>query len=494
MILSNKNLCLLLSAFIIIISISCNSSGKPPDKDIVKDPAQMEERVSDNFKKLLDYASENNGKINDSVTLKSLPLIREIYKKNNFETIWSQEDKWQPIADSLYEFLSQIREYGLFPSDYHLAALSTIRNKINTDSTSRKDAALWTKADVLLTESYFTIAKDLKLGRLERDSITLRNDSLLNDNYFIDYFNKAITNHQIIHSFHQLEPKYVEYEKIKAGISNFLNSDSLLAKNYDSALLKFKRIALTLDRYKLLPDSLPSSYIWVNLPAFTLYIYSADTLVLKSKVIVGAPKTRSPVLSSAITNFITFPQWTVPYSIIFKEMLPKIKKNINYLAKENLMVVDKNDSVIDPSTIDWSKLGKQRFPYLLRQRQGDDNSLGVMKFNFRNKYSVYLHDTNARGLFARSYRALSHGCIRVEKWQDIAHFLVRNDSVRYNIDTLKAWIQREEKHVVTNFPRVPIYIRYFTVEGKEDGTLKFNSDIYKEDSILSVKYFSERRL
>jgi murein L,D-transpeptidase YcbB/YkuD len=104
-------------------------------------------------------------------------------------------------------------------------------------------------------------------------------------------------------------------------------------------------------------------------------VIDSGEIILESKVIVGQPRTRTPVLHSAGVNFITYPQWTVPYSIIFKEMLPKIQKDVEYLEKEKLMVVDKYDSVIDPHTIDWSKLDKKHFPYLLRQRQGDDNSL-----------------------------------------------------------------------------------------------------------------------
>jgi murein L,D-transpeptidase YcbB/YkuD len=171
-------------------------------------------------------------------------------------------------------------------------------------------------------------------------------------------------------------------------------------------------------------------------------------------------------------------------------MLPQIQKNISYLDKQNLMVVDRYDSVIDPAKIDWSKLSKKKFPYLLKQRQGDDNSLGVLKFNFANKYAVYLHDTNARWMFSKNNRALSHGCVRVQNFQDLAHFLVRNDTVKYSIDTLTSWIVRQEKHVVSGFKRVPIFIRYFTCEGN-NGRIKFYDDIYAEDKILSERYFSK---
>ena len=154
------------------------------------------------------------------------------------------------------------------------------------------------------------------------------------------------------------------------------------------------------------------------------------------------------------------------------------------------MVVDKNDSVIPPSKINWKKLSKKYFPYLIRQRQGDDNSLGVLKFNFRNKYAVYLHDTNARWMFSKSDRALSHGCVRVQNWEELAHYLVRNDTIKYPVDTLISWIVRQEKHVVSGFKKLPLFIRYFTVEGV-GGKVKFYEDIYAEDKILAEKYFSK---
>ncbi len=147
------------------------------------------------------------------------------------------------------------------------------------------------------------------------------------------------------------------------------------------------------------------------------------------------------------------------------------------------MVVDKNDSIIDPHTINWSQLSKKYFPYLLKQRQGDDNSLGVLKFNFANKYSVYLHDTNVRWMFSRANRALSHGCVRVKDFLKLADFLVRDDTLKHHPDTLRHWIARQEKHIVSGFHRVPIYIRYFSCEGK-NGKLRIYDDIYAEDKVL----------
>lgn len=267
---------------------------------------------------------------------------------------------------------------------------------------------------------------------------------------------------------------------------------AVVAELNNSDVEKFRRIAINLDRYKQLPDSMPQRYLWVNLPAYKFELWDADTLRLESKIIVGNPKTRTPLLTSELTNYIIFPQWTVPYSIIFNEMLPQIQRKVEYLDKQNLMVVDKNDSIIDPHSINWFKLNKNNFPYLLKQREGDDNSLGVIKFNFRNKYSVYLHDTNARGLFSRKIRALSHGCVRVQEWQKLAKYLVQNDTARYKPDTLAAWMKRKEKHTINFSKRLPIYIRYFTAEAK-DGNILLHDDIYAEDKLLRNKYMGNRK-
>jgi murein L,D-transpeptidase YcbB/YkuD len=536
--------------------LSCSNAKKPPEKDIVVQPEQLEAHTRENIRNLLSYAAENSARINDSTSLHSLTLLHSVYDKNNFETIWSREDNWKPLADSLYDFVAHAKEYGLFPADYYFNSLSDIRARIMNDTLARKDAALWTRADVMLTDAYFKLAKDLKLGRLERDSLTIRADSLLNDEYFLSYFNKTMSIKTIKPVLEELEPRYIGYRQVKAGIKSFLDSSYLVNYTYvtqpskdtlaflqsltkrlaeegfakadsvknDSLSLsmvitryqlfkglkqtgkpnatlirtlndhdweRFKKIAVTLDRYKLMPDTQFKTYAMVNIPSYTLYVYDEDTLAMQSRVIVGSPKTRTPLLYSEISNFITYPQWTVPYSIIFKEMLPKIKKDITFLHKQNLMVVDKADSVIDPYTIDWQLMSKKYFPYLLRQRQGDDNSLGVIKFNFRNKYDVYLHDTNARWLFSKNERALSHGCVRVKEWEKLSHFLVRMDTLTYPSDTLRAWISRQEKRVVSRFPKLPLFIRYFTVEGKDDA-LRFYDDIYGQDRVLIDKYFARK--
>jgi murein L,D-transpeptidase YcbB/YkuD len=539
-----------------LFPLACKDKKPPPEKDIVKHVATLSERVSEDLQKTVQYLEKNNGKLNDSLTIAYLNLTDSIYQNNNYQTIWSRDDHWLPFGDSLFSFIDSSRDYGLFPEDYHQQALSFIHRIFLADSLGRKNAALWARADLLLTDAFFTLVKHIKQGRLKYDSVTLRTDTTLPKEIFMQSLSNVIQSGSVRPTLEILEPKYPGYDSLRRYIKEFLAkaefkpftylvypykdsvaffhllerrlheigilqpkaenldtlafqravrkyqrlqnykatgylSDPLVDKLNDTDWERFKRIAVNLDRYKLLPDTLPTTYVWVNLPEFTLRVMNDDTLVFQSRIIVGQPQTRTPLLTSEISNFITYPQWTVPYSIIFKEMLPKIQEDVEFLNKENLMVVDANDSVLDPHNINWEKLNKNHFPYLIKQKQGDDNSLGVIKFNFRNKYSVYMHDTNVRWMFGKSFRALSHGCVRVKEWKKMANFLIRNDTLKYHPDTLRAWIGRQEKHVVSGFAKVPVFIRYFSCEGK-GGRIKFYDDIYEEDRYLTEKYFGNK--
>ena len=536
---------------------SCRNKSlkkKLPEKDLVKRSGQMQERISEDLQKIVEYLKVKDGRLNDSVSIAYLSLLDSFYETNDYQPVWSKDAKWLASGDSLYNFIENSKDYGLFPADYHFRPLAFINRVFVADSLAKKNAVLWARSDILLTDAFFTLVKHLKQGRFKYDSVTLRTDTVLKDEIYWRTLDTAIRSGGIRESLHQLEPKYPGYDSLKAQIKNYLAkavfspytylyypyqdsvrffkslqkrlqelgilsgdifdmdttafvkvlkryqrthgltitgrvSDQLVDNLNNTDWEKFKSIAINLDRYKLLPDSLPKTYAWVNLPAFTLRVVDDDTLVFQSKVIVGRPDARTPLLTSEISNFVTFPQWTVPFSIIFKEMLPKIQENVEYLIKENLMVVDQNDSVLDPHKIKWERISRNHFPYVIKQQQGDDNSLGVIKFNFRNKYSVYIHDTNVRWLFGKSFRALSHGCVRLKEWKKLANFLLRSDSTGHQADSLKAWIGRQEKHTISGFPKLPVFIRYFTCESK-NGKLKFYEDIYEEDRFLREKYFT----
>lgn len=293
----------------------------------------------------------------------------------------------------------------------------------------------------------------------------------------------------------QLSNAIKKYQKNKGLKTDGKVSTALIRTLNVSDAERFKRIAITLDKYKQMPDQMPEKYIWVNIPGYYLQVWDNDTVALESKVIVGKPETRTPLLSSKITDMVTYPTWTVPNSIIVKQYLPKLKNNPNYLSRLGLRLVNGKGETISGSSVNWARYSKG-IPYRVMQGSGDNNALGVFKFNFNNPYAVYLHDTNQRYLFKNGSRALSHGCVRVQEWEKLAFYIARNDSMnlkkgdtlRYNTDSIRNYIANKERKRLDVKNQVPVYIRYFSCEGKE-GKIKFYEDIYGEDKILREKVF-----
>lgn len=274
-----------------------------------------------------------------------------------------------------------------------------------------------------------------------------------------------------------------------------LDEDGKVGKLTFKALQKTKQdyihqLELNMERWRLVTYASDKKFVWVNIPKYQMRVIEEDTIVIESRVIVGKPEHKTPLLKSTIRYFIIYPYWNVPFNIAVKEILPILKRDTTYLRRKNFDVLNGYGEVITYQPINWKRYSKTYFPFRLRQRMGDDNSLGILKFNFENKYGVYLHDTDGRRLFKREMRALSHGCIRLEKFIDFARFLVRDDSVRYPFDSLKVdLLKDQQKYVYLRHP-VPIYVNYFTAEVDTTGKAFFFIDIYRKDEKMleSLKY------
>jgi murein L,D-transpeptidase YcbB/YkuD len=192
------------------------------------------------------------------------------------------------------------------------------------------------------------------------------------------------------------------------------------------------------------------------------------------KAVVGKKKNPTPTIASHITNIVTFPAWNVPYSIASKELLPKVQKDESYLERNNFEVVDAKGNTVDDSELNWDSYTKNNFPYFFRESNGPNNSLGVLKFNLANPFSIYLHDTNSKGAFAKEYRFLSHGCVRLEKPIELADFLTKGTINTWDLKTGK---KDSESKIIKLDQKIPVFIVYMpvVVEGKKVTFLK---DVY----------------
>ena len=286
----------------------------------------MPEHIANDLEKTLDYILQNKGNLNDTVSLSYAKLDDSIYDAKKFASFWNENEKWLSPADSLYKFIENAKEYGLFPSDYHYRPLSFIRRVLVEDTVARKNAILWARADILLTDALFKLTKDLKQGRFKYDSVTLRTDTVLNNSIFTETLDTVTQSGNVTSTLQNLEPKIKGYDSLRIYLKNFLatakfkpytylfypykdsvdffnqlkkrffevgiiSSDSIdmdttqfiaEIKKYqkkkgikitghisedvvdqlnNTDIEKFKRIAVNLDRYKLLPDTLPHTYI-----------------------------------------------------------------------------------------------------------------------------------------------------------------------------------------------------------------------------------------
>ncbi|HEY8895641.1 MAG TPA: L,D-transpeptidase family protein [Niastella sp.] len=227
----------------------------------------------------------------------------------------------------------------------------------------------------------------------------------------------------------------------------------------------------------------------VNIPSANLMVISYGKIILQSKVIVGKQSTPTPTLAGTITDVVLYPYWTVPDKIATRELLPLIKRNPGYLAANNMQVLDKAGRLVNAGSINWSSLSASWFPYTLRQSTGCDNSLGIVKLNFYSPYGVYLHDTPWKVLFNFNKRYFSHGCMRVEKAIELAHFLLKDNTIA--IDTL------EEKGCVRHQAPLPIPVKdkinllvvYNTAWFDSSGVVQFNDDIYRKNTLQIEKKF-----
>lgn len=260
---------------------------------------------------------------------------------------------------------------------------------------------------------------------------------------------------------------------------------ALSESTYSRAL----RAALAMDHLRN-AIKYPSKCVRINIPEYKLRLYVNDSLKRVHNMIVGKPVNQTPELQSKIRALVVYPYWKVPYSISSKEILPAVQKNVAYLSRNNFKIY-RGEQQVNPYFVNWKKIKQNAFPYTVVQGPGPKNSLGILKFEFHNTHSVYVHDTPSKSLFRADVRAFSHGCMRCENPIDLAKTILdydsigkkRNDLTRDSLDTL---LFRAENYTIRLRNPVPIFVEYTTVYADRNEII-FYLDIYKrEEEFLKI--------
>lgn len=251
------------------------------------------------------------------------------------------------------------------------------------------------------------------------------------------------------------------------------------------AAARVHQIALNLERWRWLPRDLGPRHIVVNAADASLVVVVDGRPALASRVVVGDRRHRTPVVHAQLGAIVFNPPWNIPTSIAANEILPRLRRERHYLRDNDIVVVDRRDRDPFGLQIDWSVIARDRFPFRLQQQPGPANPLGRVKFETPNRFDVHLHDTPARGLFARISRTASHGCVRVERARELAALVLAMEPSPWDASRLENTIATGNTQRVPLARPLPVYLLYWTAFVDEDGMLQFREDVYGRDGRLA---------
>ncbi|HGY5131954.1 TPA: L,D-transpeptidase [Citrobacter braakii] len=239
-------------------------------------------------------------------------------------------------------------------------------------------------------------------------------------------------------------------------------------------------LALNIQRLRLLPGTL-STGIMVNIPAYSLVYYQNGNQVLASRVIVGRPDRKTPMMSSALNNVVVNPPWNVPPTLARKDILPKVWNDPGYLERHGYTVMRgwNSKETIDPWQVDWATITASNLPFRFQQAPGARNSLGRYKFNMPSSDAIYLHDTPNHTLFQKDSRALSSGCVRVNKASELANMLLQDAG--WNDTRISDALKQGDTRYVNIRQNIPVNLYYLTAFVGPDGRTQYRTDIYNYD-------------
>ena len=498
-----RNFCILL--FMACLFVSCEEEKKYSNRDItieafseMKTPSfAINSRTIRQKLKLIVKA--------DTGKFAAEKRVRSYYRENN-PFLWIDRHGIDDRADSLVAYLEQVEETGISSEFYNVklikSDLSKLRELIFTDDDDVN--AVMARLEFNLTRAYMVYAACQRYGYVN-PTYTINHCAVKDsDSTHVEYFHvfDVAMNHPGEDYYSSIINK-VKHDSVGPLLQSIQPQGKLYArlleelKKQDLSAEQRRKLICNIERCRWQVKDSPEQhekYVMVNLPAFRLYAHDGDSL-LTMKIGIGKDKTRTPLLHSKIKRMDINPKWFVPKSIA-----KNIAGRTGYLRRNNMYVFDKKEGKLPPERCSYQRVmdGKQ---YIV-QAGGPGNSLGRIIFRFDNNFSVYLHDTNSPWIFNSSRRAVSHGCVRVEKPFELAVFLLKKkdddliERIRYS---MKADLnpndneEGEEAEEIDNDmlistvnvePEIPVFLSYFTCYPQKSGELSYYNDVYGYDRAI----------
>jgi len=365
---------------------------------------------------------------------------RRFYKQHNFSLAWSDGRRPRPAMAALVRALRSAADEGLEPRRYGADDIDALNQKF--------DAARAVDADLRSTWAYLLYAWDLSHGASAPEDVDRQWRSARGDVDLQSALDAAVTQGRVDETLRALAPTAAQYQGLRHQLALHRPEPDI-----------DDRIRANMDRWRWLPQQLGDRYLLVNIPAYRLDAVESGRSVLDMKVVVGTKTNPTPVLVDEMTTIVFSPYWNIPDDIAEREIVPKVEKDPEYLEKHDM---------------EYDAEGRH-----FRQRPGEGNSLGFVKFLFPNHFNVYMHDTPARSFFERVERDFSHGCVRLERPIDLAKYVLR-DRPEWTDARIDTAMHRGVEQAVPLKTKLPVYLVYFTA-WEENGELRTVPDLYGHD-------------
>jgi murein L,D-transpeptidase YcbB/YkuD len=466
-------------------------------------------------------------------------LLMDFYNSRDNRTAWQTEKNRKIILETI----KNCEVEGLNPTDYNFSKLVVLEknfNELDEDEQINYDLLLTYNFQKYLTHLHNGKLNPRKLYNNwdlhidELDTKTILNNALEKDSLVSEIekcqpkaltYKKLITALEIINKFPEdktdsiITEDKIKHNKTNPAIINIkkkllywkdLDSKDSITSTYDDktfeAVKKFQtrhglisdgiigkstitalnfskeerkhQIIANLERWRWFAKSFAENYVLINIPNYSLNVVENQNITMSKRIVVGKIKRKTPVLTSVLQTVVFNPTWTVPPTILKEDLIPEMAKNRNSLKNKGIAIYDSKNNEIDP--LDWNEKKPNGYRYV--QKPGYYNSLGVVKINFPNKHSVYLHDTNHRNLFERNNRSLSSGCVRIEEPLELIQLILDNPK-KYSKEKMDSIVSTKKTLFIGIKKRFAIYQWYWTAWSENDELI-FRNDIYDLDADL----------
>lgn len=461
------------------------------------------------------------------------PNLSSFYQANNNVTLWNSQNNRGALLDVLVLSHKDGLKIDKFPIN-QMFAYQANYHLLNAENR--------TKADAVYTNAFLQLSKRIAEGHINPKKFygdwEAYKKSIDYEKIMVD----ALSNNKVEDALEQLTPKNQYYKNIKQA---YVQYDGLISKDtvrpitandqskvayqlallgdskanpaqlseeeltdalkhfqqrnglsqtgkLDESTLKTlnipvkdlqKKLAVNLERARWIPDEFGDKYVMVNIAEAHLYLVNNGEVISDHKVIVGKPARRTPVLSSKFSQLVINPTWTVPPTILKKDLAPQASRDSTYFARKNMTIYNNKGEEVSPG--EWNAEQAKAYRYV--QRPGGGNALGLIKFDFPNNHMVYLHDTSSRGLFGRKNRTLSSGCVRVQNPFDLAGQILQLESSKNTKDDLLEIVNQGKTKFMALKKQVAVHQLYWTAWADENGEVQFRKDVYNFDDTLYKK-------